>query len=31
MPERALYSASKGAVQSLTLAMAADSVHEVQA
>jgi len=28
LPERALYSASKGAVQSLTLAMAADWVHE---
>jgi 2-keto-3-deoxy-L-fuconate dehydrogenase len=28
LPERALYSASKGAVQSLTLAMAADHVHE---
>jgi len=28
LPERALYSASKGAVQSLTLAMAADYVHE---
>ncbi|MER5621197.1 SDR family oxidoreductase [Streptosporangium sp. NPDC002544] len=28
LPQRALYSASKGAVQSLTLAMAADHVHE---
>ncbi|MFY1632692.1 SDR family NAD(P)-dependent oxidoreductase [Solwaraspora sp. WMMB335] len=28
LPERALYSASKGAVQSLTLAMAADHVRE---
>ncbi|NUU20287.1 MAG: SDR family oxidoreductase [Streptomycetaceae bacterium] len=28
LPERALYSASKGAVLSLTLAMAADHVHE---
>lgn len=28
LPERALYSASKGAVLSLTLAMAADHIHE---
>jgi NAD(P)-dependent dehydrogenase (short-subunit alcohol dehydrogenase family) len=28
LPDRAVYSASKGAVQSLTLAMAADLVHE---
>ena len=28
LPQRAIYSASKGAVQSLTLAMAADYVHE---
>jgi 2-keto-3-deoxy-L-fuconate dehydrogenase len=28
LPQRALYSATKGAVQSLTLAMAADHVHE---
>ncbi|GAA2883057.1 SDR family oxidoreductase [Streptosporangium fragile] len=28
LPQRALYSASKGAIQSLTLAMAADHVHE---
>ncbi|GAA3140745.1 SDR family oxidoreductase [Planomonospora alba] len=28
LPQRALYSASKGAVQSLTLAMAADHLHE---
>ncbi|MEV0198377.1 SDR family oxidoreductase [Nonomuraea sp. NPDC050691] len=28
LPDRALYSATKGAVQSLTLAMAADHVHE---
>ncbi|WP_432483992.1 SDR family NAD(P)-dependent oxidoreductase [Kineococcus esterisolvens] len=28
LPQRALYSASKGAVQALTLAMAADHVHE---
>ena len=28
LPDRAIYSASKGAVQSLTLAMAADLVHE---
>lgn len=28
LPQRAIYSASKGAVQSLTLAMAADLVHE---
>jgi 2-keto-3-deoxy-L-fuconate dehydrogenase len=28
LPQRAIYSASKGAVQSLTLAMAADFVHE---
>jgi 2-keto-3-deoxy-L-fuconate dehydrogenase len=28
LPQRALYSAAKGAVQSLTLAMAADHVHE---
>ncbi|MEU4833793.1 SDR family oxidoreductase [Streptosporangium sp. NPDC023615] len=28
LPRRALYSASKGAIQSLTLAMAADHVHE---
>jgi NAD(P)-dependent dehydrogenase (short-subunit alcohol dehydrogenase family) len=28
LPQRALYSATKGAVQSLTLAMAADHIHE---
>ncbi len=28
LPQRAIYSASKGAVQSLTLAMAADLIHE---
>ena len=28
LPDRAVYSASKGAVQSLTLAMAADLIHE---
>ncbi|MBB2913993.1 NAD(P)-dependent dehydrogenase (short-subunit alcohol dehydrogenase family) [Streptosporangium becharense] len=28
LPQRALYSASKGAIQSLTLAMAADHIHE---
>lgn len=28
LPQRAVYSASKGAVQSLTLAMAADFIHE---
>ncbi|MFC7648051.1 SDR family NAD(P)-dependent oxidoreductase [Streptosporangium lutulentum] len=28
LPQRALYSASKGAIQSLTLAMAADHVHD---
>ncbi|MGP3991702.1 SDR family NAD(P)-dependent oxidoreductase [Streptomyces sp. 3N207] len=28
LPQRALYSASKGALQSLTLAMAADHIHE---
>lgn len=28
LPQRALYSASKGAVQSLTLAMAADLIHD---
>lgn len=28
LPQRAIYSASKGAVQSLTLAMAADFIHE---
>jgi 2-keto-3-deoxy-L-fuconate dehydrogenase len=28
LPQRALYSATKGAVQSLTLAMAADHLHE---
>lgn len=28
LPQRAVYSASKGAVQSLTLAMAADLIHE---
>ncbi|GAA5013250.1 hypothetical protein GCM10023257_71380 [Streptomyces hyderabadensis] len=28
LPQRALYSASKGAVQSLTLAMAGDDIHE---
>ena len=28
LPQRAIYSASKGAIQSLTLAMAADLVHE---
>jgi NAD(P)-dependent dehydrogenase (short-subunit alcohol dehydrogenase family) len=28
LPQRAIYSASKGAVQALTLAMAADYIHE---